>query len=82
LKKNVKTRKIANILETTGNIAKSSKFQPKTLRLGVLKGMIVDFEFYRKKMFQIGCYFSGSKNEFRQQVWGLRVFPITAILQS
>jgi len=36
-------------LEKTGNIAKSSKFQSKTLLLGVLLGMIMGFKLYRKK---------------------------------
>jgi len=41
LNKNVKTRKIANILETAQNIAKSSKFQPKALLRGVLQGITI-----------------------------------------
>jgi len=35
-KKNVKTRRIANILETAGNIATYSKFEQQTPLLGVL----------------------------------------------
>jgi len=32
-----------NIVKTAGNIAKSSKFQPKALHISVLKGMILVF---------------------------------------
>jgi len=39
--KNVKTRKIANILETAENIVKSSKFQSFATPLGVLQRMII-----------------------------------------
>jgi len=34
--------------------------------------MIFGFELYRKKLFR---YFKVTKNEFRQQVWGLGIFP-------
>jgi len=37
LNKNVKTRKIANFLETAGKITKFSKFQPQALLLHVLQ---------------------------------------------
>ena len=46
--KNVKTRKIANILETAGSIAKSSKFQFWALLSGVLQGKITGLKIYRK----------------------------------
>jgi len=36
LTKKLKTRKIANMLKTTGNIAKYSTFQPETLLTGAL----------------------------------------------
>jgi len=49
LNKNVKTRKIANVLKTAGNIAKYLKFQPKAPLLGALQGMIIGFEVCRKK---------------------------------
>jgi len=58
-------------LETAGNIEKTSKIQPGELLEGVLQGVIIGLKLYRKKMFQIGRYFQGSKNDFRQQVWGL-----------
>jgi len=43
------------ILTTAGNIAKSSKFQPQTLLLGVPQGMIIGLKFYRKKCFVRNC---------------------------
>jgi len=50
LTKNVKTRGIANILKTAGNIAKSLESQSK----GFLQGMVVIiFKLYRKKLSQI-----------------------------
>jgi len=65
LNKNVKTRKVANILETVRNTAISSKFQPLALLLGVLQGIIIGFKFYREKkifLFKIERYFQGSEN--------------------
>jgi len=38
--------------------------------------MIFVFELYmKKKMFKIGRYFQVCEKEFRQQVWGLAIFP-------
>ena len=54
--KNVKTRKIANILETAENFAKFSKFQSWGLLLSDLLGIIIGFQYYQK-MFQIRRYF-------------------------
>jgi len=42
--KDVKTRKIANVLKTAGNISKSSKGQSKEQLLGVLRGMVIGFK--------------------------------------
>jgi len=49
-KKNVKTRKIANIWKMAGSTAKPSKFQLLTLLLGVLQGMVIGFKLYRKSV--------------------------------
>jgi len=51
LNKNAKTRKIANILETDGYIAKFLKVQPSALLTDVLPGIIVGFKVHRKNIF-------------------------------
>jgi len=58
LEKKGKNTKNANILDTAVNIAKSSKFQPKTILLAV-QIMIIGFKLYQKKYFfnRIGRYF-------------------------
>jgi len=82
LNKNVRTEKIANILETAGNIAKSSNSQPLTLLLGVLQRMIIVFKSYRlffcSKLIGI---FKVVKMNFGSK-FGAWVTFHTAILQS
>jgi len=83
LNKNVKTRNIANIKETAEHIAKSSKFQPQAVLLGVLQGIIIGFVVYVKKcfLFKIERYFYGSKMNFGSN-FRARVSFHVAILQS
>jgi len=52
LSKNVKTRKIAIILETARIIAKSSKFQSKKLLLGVQHGKLLVSNYIEKTIAQ------------------------------
>jgi len=85
--KTVKTWKIANILETAGNIVKSPKFLFRdNLKVYYKKWLLILNYVLKKKYFwfQMERYFWGSKNEYQQQVWGLGIFPYTflAVLKN
>jgi len=79
--KNVKTRKIANIVKTARNIAKSSKLQHKTRFLDVLQGKIISFKLHRKIYFllKIERFFKVVKMNFSSK---FGVTSHNAILQS
>jgi len=71
-------------LKTARNIAKSYKFQPWTLILGVLQGMITGFKLYQeKKVFclKLNAIFKVVKMNFGSK-FGAWVSFHTAILQS
>jgi len=81
LNKNVKTRKIAKIFKTAGNIAKSSKFQSQGRLLGVLQGIIIGFKLCQKIDSKLYTIFKVVKMDFSSN-FGTWVSFHTAILQS
>jgi len=74
---------IANILETAGQITKSSKLHPQTLLLDILQGMIIGFKLYRKNIFglRLNAIFEIVKMNFGSKSGAWVSFHI-AILQS